>query len=97
VTSNLCQFSLASAYFDPETGATLQARLPEANGNYTIDFNTTNGVRLKTFTGSTTNGIIQAHWDLVDDQGHRFTNNFFSSIFHIMLPASGLSQTLRGP
>lgn len=97
VTSNLCQFSLASAHFDPETGATFRARLPEKNGQYTVELNTTNGTRLKTITGSTTNGVIKVHWDLMDDHGVRFTNDFFNSVFHSTLPDSGRSQTLKGP
>ena len=97
VVSNLCQFSLASAHFDPETGATLHAKLPEQNGSYTIELNTTNGVRLKTITGGTSNGVIKVHWDLMDDHGVRFTNDFFNSVFHITLPDSSRSQTMRGP
>jgi hypothetical protein len=95
--TNLCQFSLSSAYFDPRTGATLHAKLPERNGHYTIELNTTNGALIKTLNGSTSNGVIKVHWDLMDDQGRRFTNDFFNSVFHITLPDSGRSQTLKGP
>jgi hypothetical protein len=95
--TNLCQFSLTSAHFDPRTGATLHAKLPERNGNYTIELNTTNGALIKTLTGSTSNGVIKVHWDLMDDQGRRFTNDIFNSVFHITLPDSGRSQTLKGP
>lgn len=97
VTSNLCQFSLASAHFDQELGADFQARLPEKNGRYIIELNTTNGTLLKTITGSTSNGIIKVHWDLIDDRGQRFTNVFFNSVFYITLPDSGRTQTLKGP
>jgi hypothetical protein len=95
--TNLCQFSLTSAHFDPRTGATLHAKLPERNGNYTIELNTTNGALIKTLTGSTSNGVIKVHWDLIDGHGRRFTNDFFNSVFHITLPDSGRSQTLKGP
>jgi hypothetical protein len=97
VTSNLCQFSLASSHFDPETGAAFQARLPEMNATYTAQFLTTNGLLLKTLNGSTTNGQIAGAWNLVDDHGQPFTGNFFNSLFHIQLLDSGRSQTLRGP
>ena len=97
VITNLCQFSLTSAHFDQDTGATFHAKLPEANGNFTIELNTTNGTRLKTITGSTTNGVIKVHWDLIDEHGQRFTNDFFNSVFHIELPDSGRTQTLKGP
>lgn len=95
--TNLCQFSLSSTHFDPRTGATFHAKLPERNGKYTIELNTTNGALLKTLTGSTSNGVIKAHWDLIDGHGRRFTNDFFNSVFHITLPDSGRSQTLKGP
>lgn len=94
---NLCQFSVTSAHFDPAMGATFRAKLPEANGNYTAEMLTTSGMRLKTITGSTTDGTIKVHWDLLDDHGQRFTGDFFNSVFHITLPDSGRTQTLRGP
>jgi hypothetical protein len=97
VTSNLCQFSLSSANFDPEAGAIFHARLPEPNASYVIECLTTNGTRLKTLTGVTTNGDLLLHWDLLDDQGQRFTGNYFDSIVHLSLPDSGRAQTLRGP
>ncbi len=97
VSSNLCQFSLASAYFEPESGATLQARVPEPNCRFTVELSTPNGTHLKTFTGETSTGVIKVHWDLLDDHGNRCTNEAFGSVFHITLPDSGRSQTLNGP
>ena len=90
--TNLCQFSISSAQFDPRTGATWRAKLPESNCNFTIDLDTTNGAPLKTITGSTSDGMIKAHWDLIDSQNRRFTNNFFNSIFHLSFPDSGLPK-----
>ncbi len=97
VSSNLCQFSLASAYFEPESGATLQARVPEPHCHFTVELRTTNGIPLKTITGSTSNGTIKVHWGLLDERGNRCTNEAFGSVFHITLPESGRSQTLNGP
>ena len=97
VVSNLCQFSLSSAYFNPELGATLRAKLPEPNGTYTIELSSPAGERLKTITGSTSNGVIKVHWDLTDGHGRKCTNDAFGSLFHITLPDSGQSQTLKGP
>jgi hypothetical protein len=97
VTTNLCQFSLASATYDVERGAIFHARLPETNGRYTIECVTTNGEHLKTLSGSTTNGEFDLTWNLVDDRDHRLTGETFNSIVHITLPDSGRSQTLRGP
>ncbi len=95
--TNLCQFSLSSAHFDPQMGATWRARLPEKNGNYIVECNSTNGAHLKTLTGSTANGLIKVHWDLLDDHDRRLTDEFFNSVFHITLPDSGRTQTLNGP
>jgi hypothetical protein len=97
VISNLCQFSTGSAHFDPETGVTFHARLPEANASYVIECNTTNGARLKTLSGGTSDGILKVHWDLVDDHGQRFTGEYFNSVLHLTLTDSGRTQTLRGP
>ena len=97
VISNLCQFSLGSAHYNTNTAAILHARLPEANARYTIELITTNGVRIRTLTGSTTNSEIREHWDLLDEHGRKFTDGWFNSVFHLTLPDSGRTQTLRGP
>ena len=49
------------------------------------------------YAGSTASGILKEHWDLIDDQGRRFTDEMFDTVFHITLPDSGRSQTLKGP
>ena len=95
--TNLCQFSLSSAHFDPQLGAAFLGRLPETNASYVVELTTTNGTLLKTITGSTSNSILNVRWNLVDDHGQRCTNDSFNSVFHITLPDSGRSQTLRGP
>ena len=97
VNSNLCQFSLSSATYDEERGAIFHCRLPEANGSYIIECTTTNGVHLKTLTGSTSNGMFKIIWDLVDDQGHRLGGETFSEVIKVSLPDSGRSQNVRGP
>ncbi|MGH7980501.1 MAG: hypothetical protein ACREE6_14085, partial [Limisphaerales bacterium] len=95
--TNLCQFSLASDQYDPAVGAIIHARLQEMNGKYSIDLTTTNGALIKRFAGSTSDGIIQFGWNLIGDDGRRFTNDYFNSLYHITLTDSGRSQTLRGP
>jgi hypothetical protein len=97
VVSNLCQFSVGSAYFKPEFGATLRARLPEANGRYRAEMKLPSGEVLKTLSGSTSNGVIKVYWDLIDEHGKLCTNQSYESLFHIILPDSGRSQTLKGP
>ena len=96
-TTNLCQFSLGSSTYDVDSGALFHARLPEADGTFTIECLTTNGAPLKTITGSTSNGEINVRWNLVDDHGHRLAGETFNSLVHVSLPDSGRKQTLRGP
>lgn len=95
--SNLCQFSSSSAYFQPELGATFRAKLPEPNATYSLDITSPTGELLKTFTGSTSNGLMTVFWDLVDQEGVRRTNSSFNTLVQVKLQDSGRSQTLRGP
>jgi len=96
-TSNLCQFSLDCVNYDADVGARFHARLPEKNGNFSIECVTTNGAHLTTLTGSTTNGEFNVVWNLVDDHGQRLHGETFNTIVHITLPDSGRTQTLKGP
>jgi len=96
-TTNLCQFSLDSATYSVERGATFHARLPETNGLYTIECVTLNGEHLATLTGSTTNGEFKTIWNLEDTHGQRLTGETFNSIVYLTLPDSGRTQTLKGP
>lgn len=95
--SNLCQFSVSSAHFNPAVGATLHAKLPEPVATYRVELTSPAGVVLRNFSGSTSNGVLKQFWDLNDDHGRRCTNNSYGSRFHITLPESGRSQSLRGP
>lgn len=96
VSTNLCQFDSAYDHFDAR-GGTLYARLPESNGVYTIELKAPAGAHIRTFNGATSNGVIRVHWDLLDDHGNRCTNAVIDSVFHVTLPGSGRSQTLKGP
>jgi len=95
-SSNLCQFDPSYSEFD-SSGATLYAKLLESNGLYTIELKSPAGNHIRTFTGSTSNGVINVHWDLTDDRGNRCTNQSVDSAYQITLPDSGRSQTLKGP
>lgn len=97
VVSNFCQFSVESAVFNPEIGATLRAKLPEDNASYSVDIKSPEGQRLHTATGNTTNGVIKIFWNLMDDRGVRMTNESFGTVFHVTLTDSGRTQTMRGP
>jgi hypothetical protein len=96
LSTNLCQFDSAYDHFDAR-GVTLYARLVEPRGVYSIELKTPTGEHIKTIGGATSNGVIRAHWDLIDDKGNRCTNQSIDSVFHITLPGSGRTQTLKGP
>lgn len=93
-STNLFWFDLYAGPFN-DTNASLYAELVEKNATYRIEI-TRDATKppIKTFTGSTTNGIISLEWDLVDDHGNEFTNNSFKSTFTVMLTKSGRTQTL---
>jgi len=97
LVTNLFQFSLASSHFDRTRGANLRARIPEPNGDYTLTLKSLEGKNLRRISGSTSNRIIDIHWDLKDDHGIICTNDFFDSTIEITLPASGRSQRMKGP
>jgi len=92
-SSNLCHFFESDCMFD-DRGAYLDAQLAQSNGKYKIQIKAPSGELLKTITGSTTNAMIKEDWDLIDEQGHKYTNDSFDSFFTITLPDSGRSQTL---
>jgi hypothetical protein len=96
ITTNLCQFNPEYAQMD-SIGATLYAKLAESNAVYSIDLKLPTGEHVKTFTGSTSNGLINLRWDLTDEEGKRCTNQVVDTVYRITLPGSGRSQTLRGP
>jgi hypothetical protein len=95
-SSNLCQFDQAHDLFGP-AGGTLYARLAESNGIYTIGIKSPAGEVVKTYKGTTGNGIIRQKWDLIDDQGRLYTNDSFETVWDVRLPDSGRSQHVRGP
>lgn len=94
LSTNLCQFVPQTSLFDNKS-AYLYASLVETNATYSVEVKTIAGKHVRTFTGNTTNGVIDLEWDLLDDKGERFTNNSFISYFNITLSRSRRSQTLK--
>jgi hypothetical protein len=93
-STNLFWFDLYAGPFN-DTRATLYAELAEKNATYRIEIKRdTAKPPIKTFTGSTTNGVISLEWDLRDDHGNAFTNNSFQSSFTVTLTGSGRAQTM---
>jgi hypothetical protein len=78
--------------YDEAHGAILYAKVPKTNATYSIELKTISGGHLKTITGSTTNGEIEAHWNLTDEHGNKVTNDSFNAVFNVTLP-DGTSQT----
>jgi len=95
--TNLCQFSLSSAHYQPEFGATLRVKFPESNATCRLEIKSPAGALLKTIKAETSNGVMNIFWDLTADNGKRCTNDAFDTVFHIALPDSGKIQTLKGP
>jgi len=83
-SSNLCQFDPFFCEFDSR-GAILYAKLSGLNATYRLDIHSEAGHRLKVICGSTTNGVIEEHWDLVDEAGHSYTNDSFDCVFNVDL------------
>jgi hypothetical protein len=95
-SSNVFQLHSSFGQFGSR-GAFFSAKLAESNGLYTIELSSPAGEHIKTITGSTSNGVIDVQWDLMDDHGKRYTNDSFQCSFRVTLPDSGRSQALKGP
>jgi hypothetical protein len=95
-STNICQFDPFYSQFDSK-GATLYAKLAEPVGTYTIELKSPAGDIFRRFTGTTSNGVIDVHWDLTDGHGRIYTNDSVNTVFHVTLPGSGRSQTQKGP
>ncbi|MDB6110546.1 MAG: hypothetical protein JWR69_2296 [Pedosphaera sp.] len=96
LSTNICQFDPFYAEFG-SNGGILYAKLPETNGIYTIELKSPAEEHIRTFTGTTSNGVINVDWDGKDDQGHKYTGDSLRSVFQVTLPDSGRSQTQKGP
>jgi len=95
-STNVMQFFESDTMYD-DSGAYLDAQLPEPDANYTIqlyDPSTTPATLIKTITGTTSNGQIQEDWDLTYNDGVTvFTNDTVNAVFNVTLldPGSGTS------
>jgi hypothetical protein len=93
--ANLCQFAPGS-----ERGMSkrwiARARALEPEASYRMRVVSPTGELLKSFEGSATNHVMVMDWDFLTEAGKEWEDNF-DSVFEITLPASGRSQTLKGP
>jgi len=87
-SSNVMQFD---SFYSGFTGnkAILYARVPKTNVSYSIELRTFSGKHIKTITGSTTNGVIEEHWNLTDERGNKFTDDSAEAVFHVTLLDGG--------
>jgi len=77
-------FQLGNVY--SRKGAYFRAKLAQPVGSYSLELTTPSGEHLHTITGSTTNGIVEVHWDLLYDGGKRYTNDSFNSTWTVTFP-----------
>jgi hypothetical protein len=94
-SSNLMQFDPFYSEYDDNRGAILYAKVAKTNVNYSIELKTSAGFHIKTIAGSTSNGIIEEHWNLTDDYGNKVTNDSFESEFHVTLPDENSNSVLK--
>jgi hypothetical protein len=81
-----------SAYF---------AQTVYTGADWEIDISDNTGTRIKTLTGQATNGLIEAYWDLIDENGVARTNAdsdpFFNSTIFVSAPNSLTSVQKKTP
>jgi hypothetical protein len=85
VSTNLLQFfPMGSVYSDK--GVFFRVKLAQSVGSYSLKLTTPSGEHIHTIGGSTTNGIVEVHWDLIDDGGKRYTNDSINSTWTVRFP-----------
>jgi hypothetical protein len=91
LSTNACQFNPFYSEFDRANGGILYAKIPASlDADYSVEIKTTNGIHIKTITGSTTNGEIVESWDSTDDNGNAyFRSSDFEATFNVTLPGQG--------
>lgn len=87
-SSNVCQFEQFYSVYGRVHGAMLYARLPDTNATYRIELQTPAGEHIRTISGNTSNGEIEEHWNLLDDNGREYTNDSATAVFRVTLSGS---------
>jgi hypothetical protein len=87
VSTNVLQcFPMGDVY--SEKGAFFRVKLAHPVGSYSLELTAPSGEHIHTITGSTTNGIVEVHWDLIYDGGKRYTNDSLDSTWTVTFPDS---------
>jgi hypothetical protein len=92
ISSNICHVNpyIASDFFK---GVVLHADLCASNASYSIELQDDKGDHVKTISGSTSNGVVNERWDLLDDSGKIYSYHSFNAIYRVTIPHF-LSQTV---
>ena len=85
VSTNTVQcFPHGDTYTD--NGASFRVKLAQRVGSYSLELTAPSGEHIHTITGSTTNGIVEVHWDLLYDGDKRYTKESFNSSWTVTFP-----------
>jgi len=96
VSTNVIQY-LPLGNVLTEKGAFFQIKLAQPVGSYALKLTSASGELIRTITGSTTNGIVEVHWDLIDDKGERYTNESFESTWTVTFPDAPKGAITNSP
>ncbi|HEY5914265.1 MAG TPA: hypothetical protein VJA21_27060 [Verrucomicrobiae bacterium] len=96
VSTNVIQFfPMGDVYSDK--GAFFHVKLAQPVGSYSLEITSPSGEHIHTITGSTTNGIVEVHWDLIYDGGKRYTNDSLNSTWTVTFPAPPAPASTNTP
>jgi hypothetical protein len=96
VSTNVVQFFPFGDDFT-EKGAFFHVKLAQPVGSFSLKLTTPTGEHLHTITGSTTNGIVDVQWDLIDDKGKRYTNDSIESTWTVTFPDAPKKASTESP
>lgn len=96
VSTNVIQF-LPLGNVLTEKGAFFQVKLAQPVGSYSLKLTTPTGEHIRTITGSTSNGIVEVQWDLIDDNGKRYTNDSLNSTWTVTFPDAPKGASTNSP
>ena len=96
VSTNVLQFFPMGDVFN-EKGAFFHVKLAQPVGSYSLELMTPSGEHVHTITGSTTNGIVEVHWDLLYDGGKRYTNDSLSSTWNVTFADAHTAAPTNAP
>jgi hypothetical protein len=96
VSTNVIQFLPLGSVLT-EKGAFFQIKLAQPVGSYSLKLTSPTGEPIRTITGSTTNGIVEVNWDLIDDKGRRYTNDSLESTWTVTFPDAPKGANANSP